>query len=1022
MRDMISPHITDERDGQKPRFDPPWRKSDTGTSCFADREKFIDINEGNTGGGPVKFAARESGLISSCNESLKGGDWWEAVDILRQEYGYKIPLLIPDVNTEMLNEDGETYNQTPHWAIVKAGVAFGIIDEDDLKEKEKGEGTYLPISEKPEKYNQILRELEERGFDHGREEYESGKELTFDFEVRGKPGEFVVNVKKDILTLSIKGDDGDVVYPETKFDKDFHSDPKKRNELKKGLKTVFDLNVKKDESEAVSVINELCTFLQEKDLGYSGYSGYEKEIRRSKEEGSTLCFSSISELLEKISADIKEKQHIERDSDPPEGVNGNQRNQDNQKVYSLSVGDRRTIVEFEAEVSGEEGDTAAYIPKEFECPKCGATKSNDYLEEDPLREIIARSFGSDSAPPCPDKDCKGHMEPIEDETVWYHVYKIWAQHPLMEQDKPHQRQRQLRIIRPVDEPEEESHGLLRIRGIPAIFEMGDDKRLGVVALGAEPVDFTLREGFELDEEYEERFREVFPEIGQEKIDRTIAPQVTGRELEKEFIALLQHSPLYLPNGEFGLLNVLLAGDDTTAKTPICQDLHENLSPAGSEYTDENTTVPGLVGGAEQSTGGWSITWGALARADCGLTITEGLHAFTKEMLASIREALKSKIARVQKIHHAIRPCRSRILGTINTSVPTEYMATKFQALNHLGLDGGPQMSRIDLSRWHTVLVFGRKDVPREQIDEHKAKMADGFERPINEDTWKNHVLWAWWTSSDPDNTTVENGILTEIRNTLEKWREKYRFSDLMILSPKGFDIFYSFVISSAYLHHRVENGKVKVAEEDVDYITDLFERYFENIGLDEHERMKEEELSFADELVKQLTQNQEKLLLSLSEGSKPRSEVSNELGVAPQSVSRMLHQREEYDSTTGERYYSGAELVEGKRPLIRKRGNDYELTDYGWMVVSNYLLEEESPPEAGTKKLDTMDRIQKDKADALREIVNGFEKNEFPEGTLFVVAEEEGIEKEFVREWLKRESQGKDPSLSYSEEEGVVRK
>lgn len=650
-----------------------------------------------------------------------------------------------------------------------------------------------------------------------------------------------------------------------------------------------------------------------------------------------MSFGSVSELL-----NILEDKHTctDEDSDTPKGGDDNQNNQDNRKVYSLGVNDRRKVLNFEAEVSGEEGDVVASIPKKFECPRCGITQGNNYLRDDPLQELIARSFGSDSAPVCPDDDCKSKMEPMEEETVRFHVYKIWVRHPLMRQEKFHQRQREIRVIRPVDEPEEESYGLLKIRGIPEVFEMGDEKRLGVVALDTEPVDFTLQEELNMGEERLEKFDEVFSEIDRAKIDRTIAPQVTGRSLEKEFVALLQHSPLYLPNGDFSLLNVLFAGDDTTAKTPICRDLHENLSPAGTEYTDENTTVAGLVGGAERVKGGWSITWGALARADGGLTITEGLHAFNQEMLASIREALKAKIARVQKIHHAIRPCRSRILGTINTSVPTKHLATKYQAMNHLGLDGGTQMSRIDLSRWHAVLVFSRDDVPPEEIDEHKAKMAEGFTRAIDEGVWKDHVLWAWWKGSDKNSITVNEGVLSRLQNILKKWRNEYKFSDLMIFSPKGFDILYSFLAASAFLHHRVEDGEVRVTEEDADYIKDLFERYFESIGLEEYELEKEQELSFAEELVDQLTVNQEKLLKSLSEGSKPRSEIAGELGVTPESVSRMLHQREEYDSATGERYYSGAELVAGGRPLIKKRGNDYELTEFGWLVVSDYLLSE----------------------------------------------------------------------------------
>ncbi|KXB08426.1 hypothetical protein AKJ56_01345 [candidate division MSBL1 archaeon SCGC-AAA382N08] len=856
-----------------------------------------------------------------------------------------------------------------------------------------------------------------KGLEKKKEEVEEDSELIHEFQVNEKAGEFVIKVENNRLMVSIKDGDGQVIYPETEFEKDFHKKTKKRNELKKELKKTFDLDVKKDESKAMSVVNDLSAFLQEKDLSrYSRYSRYDSDTRGGEEKDSTcMSFKSVSDLLNIIQ---EKHTHVEQDSETLKGGNGNEDNEGNakRKVYDLSADDRRTIVEFEAEVSGEEGDIVAYIPKEFQCSKCGATRRNEFLQDDPFQELIARSFGSDSTPPCPDDECDGRMEPIEDKTTWFHVYKFWVQHPLMKQEKFHQRQRQLRVIHPVDQPEEETYGLLHIKGIPEVFEMGDEKRLGVVALDAEPSDFTLQEELDLEEKYLEKFEEIFPQISQEKIDRTLAPQVTGRSLEKEFVALLQHSALFLPNGDFGLLNILFAGDDTTAKTPICQDLHEDLSPVGTEYADENATVAGLVGGAERGKGGWSITWGALARADCGMAITEGLHAFSIEMLARMREALKSKIARVQKIQHAIRPCRSRILGTINTSVRTEYLATKYQAMNHLGLDGGNQMNRIDLSRWHTVLVFSRDDVPEKEIDKHKANMADGFDRSISKDVWKEHVLWTWWKSSDPNSTVIDNGVLSKVRKVLEDWRNKYKFSDLMIFSPKGFDIFYSFIVASAYLHHRVENDKVRVTEEDVEYIEELFENYFENIALGEYEEMRGKELLFAEELVDQLTANQKKLLKSLSEGSKPRSEVAEELAVAPESVSRMLHQQTKYDSTTNERYYSGAELVEGKRPLIKRRGNDYELTEFGWLVVSDHLL-------SGEINWESLTHTQKDKANILRDTLESFEEDKISEKALITAVAGEAIGEEFVKEWLIREDQRDDSFLTYNKSEGeVIRK
>lgn len=46
-----------------PSFDPPWRGSATGTSCFVDRDKWYDLD----GGGALRPAARASGIIGKGN-------------------------------------------------------------------------------------------------------------------------------------------------------------------------------------------------------------------------------------------------------------------------------------------------------------------------------------------------------------------------------------------------------------------------------------------------------------------------------------------------------------------------------------------------------------------------------------------------------------------------------------------------------------------------------------------------------------------------------------------------------------------------------------------------------------------------------------------------------------------------------------------------------------------------------------------------------------------------------------------
>jgi len=77
------------RDGPT-RFEPSYRTSSSGTSCYADRNKFVDLEEGKKGGGALKLIARDRRIITDCRNKLDDEGYWKAVAELRKE-GYEIP-------------------------------------------------------------------------------------------------------------------------------------------------------------------------------------------------------------------------------------------------------------------------------------------------------------------------------------------------------------------------------------------------------------------------------------------------------------------------------------------------------------------------------------------------------------------------------------------------------------------------------------------------------------------------------------------------------------------------------------------------------------------------------------------------------------------------------------------------------------------------------------------------------------------------------------------------------------------
>jgi len=78
-----------------PRFSPGYRDSSSGTSCFVNNEgKIVDLDDSIKAMDIVTYAAREYQIIG-IDDTATGGDWWQAVDELR-DLGYHIPRYVGD--------------------------------------------------------------------------------------------------------------------------------------------------------------------------------------------------------------------------------------------------------------------------------------------------------------------------------------------------------------------------------------------------------------------------------------------------------------------------------------------------------------------------------------------------------------------------------------------------------------------------------------------------------------------------------------------------------------------------------------------------------------------------------------------------------------------------------------------------------------------------------------------------------------------------------------------------------------
>jgi putative DNA primase/helicase len=150
----------------RPQFDPCWRHSESGQSCFVDEQvNTFGDSKVNAGGGPAKLMALATGIVSEVDADLDGEAYWAAVDELRTT-GYDIPVWIPEADSDRV--DGGTYDQMPFWAIRKAAVALEVCPENAFVDREGEDGTYEGFPGY-ETYNETLEAIEALGLKHGRE-------------------------------------------------------------------------------------------------------------------------------------------------------------------------------------------------------------------------------------------------------------------------------------------------------------------------------------------------------------------------------------------------------------------------------------------------------------------------------------------------------------------------------------------------------------------------------------------------------------------------------------------------------------------------------------------------------------------------------------------------------------------------------------------------------------------------------------------------------------------------------------
>lgn len=207
------------------------------------------------------------------------------------------------------------------------------------------------------------------------------------------------------------------------------------------------------------------------------------------------------------------------------------------------------------------------------------------------------------------------------------------------------------------------------------------------------------------------------------------------------VDLAYHSPLFIPVRERavnGWLNVLVLGDSAQGKSETCARMMEHYD-LGQRIDAKSLTTAGLLGGVQQLTMGWYVSWGAIPRNDRGLVILEELKGASVETISAITDMRSTGQAELTKIVHDRTFARTRMIAVSNPR-GHRTMADYVYGIEAVSeLIGAPE----DVRRFDLVVVSSADDLAEGQMSTD-AEVPHEFTAEL----CRRLVLWAWTLGQD----------------------------------------------------------------------------------------------------------------------------------------------------------------------------------------------------------------------------------------------------------------------------------
>lgn len=280
----------------------------------------------------------------------------------------------------------------------------------------------------------------------------------------------------------------------------------------------------------------------------------------------------------------------------------------------------------------------------------------------------------------------------------------------------------------------------------------------------------------------------------------------------------------------GWLELLVIGDTRTGKSEAAKRLCHHYR-AGVLTTCEGATFAGLIGGVQQMSSTWVVSWGTVPLNDRRLVVLDEFSGIAeKGILEQMSSVRSSGRAQINKIRSAETNARTRLIWIANPAEGATVDSYTNGAMDAIrGLAKNPE----DIARFDLALAVASSDVPAEDINVRRP--------PRVKHEYTSHLCgqlinWVW--SRRQDQIIWEHGVENYVLERAQELGRKY-VPDPPLVQAENVRIKLArlAVAVAGRLFSTDETGELLVVDfEHVEAAEDLLNAFYgmESFGYKEH--------------------------------------------------------------------------------------------------------------------------------------------------------------------------------------------